>query len=42
LKYKKEILELEIQKEEIHIQRIEQENKNLDRILDSNIKNIES
>ena len=35
LKYKKEILELEIQKEEMHIRLIESENRNLDRLIDA-------
>ncbi|GHV87092.1 hypothetical protein AGMMS50255_3880 [Spirochaetia bacterium] len=34
LKYQKEILELEIEKENLHIKSLEAENKNLDRIID--------
>ena len=34
LKYQKEILELEIEKENMHIKFLEAENKNLDRIID--------
>ena len=36
LKYQKEILELEIQKDAVKIQLLEQENKNLDKIIDAN------
>jgi cell shape-determining protein MreC len=34
LKYQKEILELEIEKENLHIKSLEAENKRLDRIID--------
>ncbi|GHU17744.1 hypothetical protein FACS1894163_09040 [Spirochaetia bacterium] len=34
LKYQKEILELELEKENLHIKSLEAENKNLDRIID--------
>ena len=35
LKYQKEILELEVQKDAVKIQLLEQENKNLDKIIDA-------
>ena len=38
LKYQKEILELEIEKENIHIKSLEAENKRLDRIIDGQNK----
>jgi cell shape-determining protein MreC len=41
-KYEKEILELEIKKEEIHLKMIEEENKKYDKMLGSNMENEES
>jgi len=38
LKYKKEILELEIRKEEIHLQSMIEENKKYDNLLESSSK----
>lgn len=35
-KYQKEILELEIKKEEIHLKMIEEENRKYDKLLESN------
>jgi hypothetical protein len=34
LRYQKEILELEIEKENIHLKQLETENKNLDKLID--------
>lgn len=37
LKYQKEILELEIKKEELHLKRIEEENKQMDLLIEGKI-----
>jgi len=40
-KYKKEILELEVRKEELHIDAIREESRKLDRAIESSIKALE-
>ena len=41
-RYEKEILELEIRREEIHLKMIEEENRKYDKLLGSNIEKEES